>query len=39
MKHVIERKIEERIEATRRRGRRRIQILDDLKEAQDDTAN
>ena len=39
MKHVIEEKIEGRIEVTRRQGRRRIQILDDHKEAQDDTAN
>ena len=39
VKQVIEGKMEGRIEATRRRGGRRIQTLDDLKEAQDDTAN
>jgi hypothetical protein len=32
LKHVIEGKIEGRIEMTRRRGRRRKQLLDDLKE-------
>ena len=32
LKHVIERKIEERIEVTGRRGRRCKQLLDDLKE-------
>jgi hypothetical protein len=32
LKHVIEGKIEGRIEMTERRGRRRKQILDDLKE-------
>jgi hypothetical protein len=30
--HVIEGKLEERVEMTRRRGRRRKQLLDDLKE-------
>jgi hypothetical protein len=32
LKHVIEGKIEERIEVTGRGGRRRKQLLDDLKE-------
>jgi hypothetical protein len=32
LKHVIEGKLEERIELTGRRGRRRKQLLDDLKE-------
>jgi hypothetical protein len=32
LKHVIEGKIEGRIEMTGRRGRRRKQLLDDLKE-------
>ena len=32
LKHVIEGKIDRRIEVTRRRGRRRKQLLDDLKE-------
>jgi hypothetical protein len=32
LKHVIERKVEGRIERTGRRGRRRKQLLDDLKE-------
>jgi hypothetical protein len=32
LKHVIEGKIEERIEVKGRRGRRRKQLLDDLKE-------
>jgi hypothetical protein len=32
LKHVIEGKIEGRIEVTGRRGRRRKQLLDDLKE-------
>jgi hypothetical protein len=32
LKHVIERKLEGRIEMTGRRGRRRKQLLDDLKE-------
>jgi hypothetical protein len=32
LKHVIEGKIEERIEVTGRRGRRRKKLLDDLKE-------
>jgi hypothetical protein len=32
LKHVIEGKLEGRIEITRRRGRRRKQLLDDLKE-------
>ena len=32
IKQVIERKIEERIEVTARRGRRLKQLLDDLKE-------
>jgi hypothetical protein len=32
LKHVIEGKIEERIEVTGRRGRRHQQLLDDLKE-------
>jgi hypothetical protein len=32
LKHVIEGKIEERIKLTERPGRRRKQILDDLKE-------
>jgi hypothetical protein len=32
LKHVIERKIEGRIEVTRRRGRRPRQVLNDLKE-------
>jgi hypothetical protein len=32
LKHVIEGKIAGRIEVTRRRGRRRKQLLDDLKE-------
>jgi hypothetical protein len=32
LKHVIERKLEEGIEMTGRRGRRRKQVLDDLKE-------
>jgi hypothetical protein len=31
LKHVIEGKIERRIEVTRRRGRRRRQLLDALK--------
>jgi hypothetical protein len=31
LKHVIERKIEGRIEVTERRGRRREQLLDDFK--------
>jgi hypothetical protein len=32
LKHVIEGKIQGRIEVTERRGRRRNQLLDDLKE-------
>jgi hypothetical protein len=32
LKHVIEGKLEERIEMTGRRGRRRKQLLDDFKE-------
>jgi hypothetical protein len=32
LKHVVEGKIEGRIEVTGRRGRRRKQILDDLEE-------
>jgi hypothetical protein len=32
LKHVIERKVEGRIEVTGTRGRRRKQLLDDLKE-------
>jgi hypothetical protein len=32
LKHVIERKIEERVEERGRRGRRLKQIMDDLKE-------
>jgi len=32
LKQVIERKIEREIEVTRRRGRRRKQLLDDLKD-------
>ena len=32
LKHVIEGKIEERIEVTGRRGRRRIRRLSDIKE-------
>jgi hypothetical protein len=32
LKHVIEGKLEERIEMTGRRGRKRKQLLDDLKE-------
>jgi hypothetical protein len=32
LKHVIEGKLEGRIEMTRRRGRRRKQLLHDLKE-------
>jgi hypothetical protein len=32
LKHIIEGKIEERIEVTGRGGRRRKQVLDDLKE-------
>jgi len=32
LKQVIEGKIEERIEVTERRGRKRKQLLDDLKE-------
>jgi hypothetical protein len=32
LKHVIEGNLEGRIEMTRRRGRRRKQLLDDLKE-------
>jgi hypothetical protein len=32
LKHIIERKVEGRIEVTGRRGRRREQLLDDLKE-------
>jgi hypothetical protein len=32
LRHVIERKLEGRIEITGRRGRRRKQLLDDLKE-------
>jgi len=32
LKHVSEGKIEERIEVTGRRGRRRKQLMDDLKE-------
>jgi hypothetical protein len=35
---VIERKLERRIEMAERRGRRRKQLLDDLKE-KDDTEN
>jgi hypothetical protein len=31
LKHVIEGKVEGRIEVTRRRGRKRKQLLDDLK--------
>jgi hypothetical protein len=32
LKHVTDRKVEGRIEVTERRGRRRKQLLDDLKE-------
>jgi hypothetical protein len=32
LKHVLEGKLEERIEVTGRQGRRRKQLLDDLKE-------
>jgi hypothetical protein len=32
LKHIIEIKIQERLEVTGRRGRRRKQLLDDLKE-------
>jgi hypothetical protein len=32
LKHLIEGKIEGRIKVTGRRGRRRVQLLDDLKE-------
>jgi hypothetical protein len=32
VEHVIEGKVEGRIEVTRRRGRRRKELLDDLKE-------
>jgi hypothetical protein len=32
LKHVIEGKVERKLKVTRRRGRRRKQILDDLKE-------
>jgi hypothetical protein len=32
LKHVIEGKIEERIEVTGKRGRKRRQLLEDLKE-------
>ena len=32
LKHVIEGKVEGRIEGTRRQGRRRRQLLDELKE-------
>jgi hypothetical protein len=32
LKHVIEGKLEGRIEMTERRGRRRMKLLDDLKE-------
>jgi hypothetical protein len=32
LKHIIQRKTEGRIEVTGRRGRRRKQLLDDLKE-------
>jgi hypothetical protein len=35
LKHVIEGKLEGRIELTGRRGRRRKQLLDDLKERRD----
>jgi hypothetical protein len=35
LKHVIEGKLEGRIEMTGRRGRRRKQLLDDLKERED----
>jgi hypothetical protein len=35
LKHVIEGKLEGRIEMTGRRGRRRKQLLDDLKETED----
>jgi hypothetical protein len=35
VKHVIEGKLEGRIEMTGRRGRRRKQQLDDLKEKED----
>jgi hypothetical protein len=35
LKHVIEEKLEGRIEMTGRRGRRRKQLLDDLKEKRD----
>jgi hypothetical protein len=35
LKHVIEGKLEGRIEVRRRRGRRRKDLLDDLKERQD----
>jgi hypothetical protein len=38
-KHVTEGQIEERIEVTGRRGRRRKQLLDDLKEKREDTGN
>jgi hypothetical protein len=32
LKHVVEEKVEGRIEVTERRGRRRMQLLDNLKE-------
>jgi hypothetical protein len=39
LKHVIEGKLEGRIEMTGRRGRRRKQLLDDLKEKRKILAN
>jgi hypothetical protein len=35
LKHEIEEKLEGRIEMTGRRGRRRSQLLDDLKDRED----
>jgi len=35
LKHVIEGRIERRIEVTGRRGRRRKQLMDDFKEKED----
>jgi len=39
LKHVTEANIELKIEGTVRRGRRRKQLLGDLKEKREDTAN
>jgi hypothetical protein len=39
LKHVIEGKIEGRIKVKERRGRRRKQLLDDLRKKREDTGN